>query len=118
MTMKRLLAALALVAAPVVLTAQGRGLDPAQILKPLADSWTTYNGDYSGKRYSTLTQINRQTVKHLTLAWVSALTGGSLNGGGFGRSGGRGGGGGLIIGGEGTGDFPVGTNVTIKASVL
>ena len=68
------------VAAPALLSAQGRGLDPAEILKPLADEWTTYNGDYSGKRYSALTQINRLTVKNLTLAWVAELTGGSLNG--------------------------------------
>ena len=27
-------------------------LDPALLLKPLGDSWPTYAGDYSGKRYS------------------------------------------------------------------
>ena len=31
-----------------------KGLDPAEILKPLADQWTTYSGDYTGKRYSSL----------------------------------------------------------------
>jgi alcohol dehydrogenase (cytochrome c) len=35
----------------------GDGLDPADIVRPLADSWPTYSGDYSGKRYSSLTQI-------------------------------------------------------------
>ena len=123
MTFKRVLFVLPLLAAPVLLSAQGKGLDPAELLKPLADSWTTYNGDYSGKRFSSLTQINRQTVKHLTLAWLARLTGGSVStgagGGGFGR-GGFGGGarGPLIVGGEGTGEYPVGTDVTIKASVL
>jgi MFS family permease len=42
-----------------------QNLDPAQILKPLADSWPTYSGDYSGKRYSTLAQLNQSNVKNL-----------------------------------------------------
>ncbi|MEO7276260.1 MAG: acido-empty-quinoprotein group A, partial [Vicinamibacterales bacterium] len=94
MTSKRWLVALACVAAPALLTAQGRGIDPADIRQPLADQWTTYNGDYSGRRYSALTQINKLTVKNLTLAWVAKLTGASLNpaGAGGGRGGGRGGG--------------------------
>jgi alcohol dehydrogenase (cytochrome c) len=33
------------------------------------DAWPTYNGDYSGRRFSTLTKINADTVKHLSLAW-------------------------------------------------
>lgn len=36
----------------------------------LNDSWPTYNGDYSGRRYSTLTQINKSNVKSLKLAWA------------------------------------------------
>ena len=60
-------------------------------------SWPTYSGDYTGRRYSALTQVNQTTVKNLTLAWVARLTGGdpaaaAAAGGGFG--GGRGGGGG------------------------
>ncbi len=43
--------------------AQGNGVSPADLLKPLKDSWPTYNGDYSGKRFSALTQIDRSTVK-------------------------------------------------------
>jgi alcohol dehydrogenase (cytochrome c) len=39
--------------------AQG-GLDPAALLKPLGDSWPTYSGDYTGRRYSSLTQINQR----------------------------------------------------------
>ena len=54
---------------------QGKGVDPADLLKPLADSWPTYSGDYTGKRYSSLTQVNRLTVKNLTLAWTIGLTG-------------------------------------------
>jgi len=53
-----------------------QGLNPAEILKPLGDSWRTYSPDYSGKRYSTLTQINQSNVKNLTLAWSTRLNGG------------------------------------------
>ena len=102
MTAKRWLVALACVTAPALLTAQGRGLDPADIHKPLTNEWRTYNGDYSGKRYSALTQINKLNVKNLTLAFVAKLTGGSVSttGAGGGRGGGGGGGGNnLIVGG-------------------
>ena len=66
-----LLAAL-VVGASAIAVAQG-GLDPASITKPLGESWPTYSGDYSGKRYSSLTQINQTNVKHLTLAWMRRL---------------------------------------------
>ncbi len=45
-------------------------LDPAEILKPPASDWPTFNGDYTGRRYSRLTQINRANVGSLTLAWA------------------------------------------------
>lgn len=45
-------------------------LDPAALLKPATDTWPTYNGDYSGRRFSTLDQINASNVHSLTLAWV------------------------------------------------
>ena len=57
---------------------QSRGVDDAMLLKPLADNWPTYSGDYSGRRYSLLTQANQTTVKNLTLAWTARLTGGSV----------------------------------------
>ena len=114
--LKKVLIGAALVASPIVVLAQGKGIDPAQLTKPLADIWPTYNGDYTGKRFSKLTQINQLTVKNLTLAWFAKFTGGSVTGGGRGQFGA--GGAGLIVGGEGTGDFPVGTDVTIKASLL
>ena len=46
------------------------GLDPALLTKPPTDSWPTYHGDYSGRRYSTLSQINTDNVKGLSLAWI------------------------------------------------
>src|ERR1044072_8540018 len=92
----------ALFLAPVLLTGQGLGgLDPASLLKPLGESWPTYSGDYTGRRYSSLTQINQTTVKNLGLAWTSRgfvqgsgptgrAAGGAagLAGGGGGRGGG------------------------------
>jgi alcohol dehydrogenase (cytochrome c) len=100
-------------------------LDPALLAKPLGDAWPTYSGDYSGRRYSSLKQIDQSNVKNLTLAWTSRVTAGSGAGpgGGGGRGGGRGGFGGpvTIIGGEGaeassSGGFGNGAN--IRASIL
>ena len=48
-------------------------LDPAMILRPPTDAWPTYHGDYTGRRFSTLTQITSDNVKNLTLAWVYRL---------------------------------------------
>src|SRR4030095_14593000 len=58
------------------ISAQQTGLDPADILKPLADSWPTYSGDYSARRYSALKQINQSNVRNLGLAWTTALPAG------------------------------------------
>ena len=52
---------------------QLRGVDQTLLLKPLAESWPSYSGDYSGKRYSALTQINQSNVKNLTLAWSTRI---------------------------------------------
>src|SRR6516162_4363695 len=49
--------------------AQGQ-LDPAILGKPPVDAWPTYHGDYSGRHYSTLDQINQANVKYLGLAWL------------------------------------------------
>jgi alcohol dehydrogenase (cytochrome c) len=105
MTLKKfLLGALAL---PFLAQGQGDGVSPAELLKPLKDSWPTYNGDYSGKRYSALAQLNQTNVMHLTLAWSTRVSPGAR--------GGRGGAT-VIVGGEGTGDLTSGGS--IKASVL
>ena len=53
----------------------GQGLDPAALLTPATHTWPTYNGDYSGRRYSTLDQINSQNIGSLTLAWVFGTRG-------------------------------------------
>src|SRR5271169_5027164 len=46
-----------------------QGLSPEALLQPPTSSWPTYNGEYSGRRYSTLDQINSQNIGSLTLAW-------------------------------------------------
>jgi acido-empty-quinoprotein group A len=55
-------------ALPCVLAAQG--LDPAKLLQQPTDTWPTFNGDYSGRRYSPLNQINAENVHSLGLAWT------------------------------------------------
>jgi alcohol dehydrogenase (cytochrome c) len=104
---------LSLLIAPAAAFAQ-RGLEPAQILKPLQDQWTTYSGDYTGKRYSSLKGVNTSTVSRLSLSWVTRFatacgpTGVANTGGGGGGFGGRGGGepaAPIIVGGLGKGDL-------------
>jgi alcohol dehydrogenase (cytochrome c) len=103
-----------LCAASVALVAQnGGGVNPADLLEPLSESWPSYSGDYTGRRYSTLTQVNQSNVKQLTLAFTATLSGGP---------GGSGGGPGApppaIVGGEGSGDVAVGGATTIKGAIL
>ena len=116
MTLTRLFLSVALFAlTPVLTPAQEGGLDPAAIRKPLAESWPVYSGDYTGRRFSALKQIDQQTVKHLTLAWTAELTAGPE------RSFGRFGGGSstpVIAGGEGSGEFTTGHNANVKGSIL
>ncbi len=51
------------------------GLDPAKLGAPPTDSWPTYNGDYTGRRYSTLAKINQSNINSLSLAWVYRANG-------------------------------------------
>ena len=50
--------------------ASAQGITPEMLLKPPADSWPSYHGDYSGKRHSPLTQITPANVGNLSLAWA------------------------------------------------
>jgi alcohol dehydrogenase (cytochrome c) len=61
---------------PSVLPAQG--LNPQKLLQPPTDTWPTYNGDYSGRRYSSLSQIHSSTVGSLSLAWMHRIGVGEL----------------------------------------
>jgi alcohol dehydrogenase (cytochrome c) len=67
---------LALLSAPALAQPAGDGLSPGEILNPTRGSWPTYSGDYSGRRYSPLDEINQSNVKNLTLAWAARLTAG------------------------------------------
>ena len=96
----------------------GEGLDPADILRPLSESWPTYSGDYSGKRYSSLTQINRSNVRNLALAWVTRVTAGAGAAGAAAAQRGAPGVPRLVIGGEGTGELFAGGTANIRSAVL
>src|SRR5580700_9635438 len=61
---------LALLTALLPASVPGQILDPVLLTKPATDAWPTYNGDYSGRRFSTLSQINQSNVTHMTLAWI------------------------------------------------
>ena len=53
----------------------------AQIENPPTTTWPTYNGDYSGRRYSPLLKINSANVKNLSLAWIYDVpAGGTVKG--------------------------------------
>ena len=109
MTIRKLILIGVLVIAPALLGAQAQGgLDPATLLKPLANTWPTYSGDYTGRRFSALKQADKNTVKNLTLAWIGRVTAGSPTGRGAN----------FFMGGVGTGEFGAGGGVTIKGSIL
>jgi acido-empty-quinoprotein group A len=61
----------------VPLTAGAQALDPSAILHPAPNLWPTYNGDYSGRRFSPLKQVNEGNVKNLKLAWLYEAKGGA-----------------------------------------
>ena len=50
--------------------AAGQMLDPAKLLEPPKDAWPTFNGDYSGRRFSPLSQINASNISSLAIAWM------------------------------------------------
>jgi alcohol dehydrogenase (cytochrome c) len=55
----------------------GQGLDPRTLtmFKQPADCWPTYNGDYSGRRFSELKQINQGNVDQLKIEWMYRIRG-------------------------------------------
>ena len=48
-------------------TAWSQELPPDAIVHPKPDSWPTFHGDYSGRHYSPLKEINAENVHNLTL---------------------------------------------------
>jgi len=49
---------------------RAQSVDPSLLLKPPADSWPTYHGDYSGRRHTKLKDITPANVHQLSLAWA------------------------------------------------
>ncbi len=97
------LAVVATLACTMPVVAQERSLVPPAVLQqPLTKDWPTYSGDYTGQRFSRLTQVDRSTVKHLSLAWLARMSTETRS---------------AVSGGEGKGDFPVGI-ANMKGSVL
>jgi acido-empty-quinoprotein group A len=72
------LAALLIAASALPFWAADEGLSPSALLKPPTGTWPTFNGDYSGRRYSTLSQINSGNVNQLTVAWALPLKAGEI----------------------------------------
>ena len=98
------LTAIAAAVTPALLAAQERAvLEPAALLKPLSGDWTSYSGDYTGQRYSRLTQVTRDNVRQLSLAWTARMNTTVRPT--------------TSVGGEGKGDFPIGP-ASMKGSVL
>jgi len=88
------------------LSSQAAGPDAS-----VQDAWLTYSGDFSGKRYSTLTQINRSNVNQLTLAWAARVTAGTLARAGLNAPP-------LNVGGEGDGQLYSAMQADIRAAIL
>jgi alcohol dehydrogenase (cytochrome c) len=90
---------------PLCLKAQS--LDPTVLTKPATDSWPTYSGDYSGRRFSSLDKIDQGNVHNLSLAWSSRVTNGSRGPAGTPA---------VIVGGEGTAE--VNGQANIKGALV
>ena len=44
--------------------------DEDLLTRPVGANWTSYNGDYTGRRYSSLHEINAANIAQLRAAWV------------------------------------------------
>ncbi len=93
--MKRLLSAATMLCASMA----------AMTAQTPTDAWPTYHGDFSGRRFSALKQIDTANVKGLTLAWAYRLNTARV---------------GAIVGGEGPDDMPAGAPAvpSIKSTPL
>jgi alcohol dehydrogenase (cytochrome c) len=46
-------------------------VQPSDLLqKAIKDNWVSYNGDYTGRRYSSMTEVTAVNVSHLAAKWV------------------------------------------------
>ena len=67
---RALLVSVVVAAVVVTLSAQAE-LDLQLLKKPPTEAWPTFHGDYSGRHYSTLKQIDTSTVANLRIEWQS-----------------------------------------------
>ena len=85
MRRRRHLFAAALIAGCFVCVAAPRSVAPSQqrsvsvaidvrpeklLVAPVAADWISYNGDYTGRRFSSLKQIDKNNVGELRVGWV------------------------------------------------
>lgn len=70
----------AILALAAVAGLRAQGLDPAVLIHPGTENWPTYNGDYSGRRFSLSKQINDKNVQSITLAWAFQTHSSALKG--------------------------------------
>jgi glucose dehydrogenase len=71
--MKRTMLASIVTYAGAAAFAWAQTLPPEAIVHPKSDNWPTFHGDYSGRHYSPLKEIDAQNVHNLTLAWVNQI---------------------------------------------
>lgn len=57
------------------LTGQGLDRSTLTLFKQPADVWPTYNGDYSGRRFSEISQIDQSNVNLLKIEWAYRISG-------------------------------------------
>jgi alcohol dehydrogenase (cytochrome c) len=62
-------ALLTVAAATTASTSVAQGITAETLIHPPKDSWPGYHGDYSGRRHSALTEINRSNVSNMTMLW-------------------------------------------------
>ena len=60
--------------AGLAISAWSQILPPDAITHPKPDSWPTFHGDYSGRHYSPLKEIDAGNVHNLALAWVNQIS--------------------------------------------
>ncbi len=73
----RLILTLSFIATTFNVLGYAQGLDPntIKLFQPLPETWPTYNGDYSGRRFSELKQINASNIDLLKIEWMYRIKG-------------------------------------------
>lgn len=56
-------------------TSPGLSPNALQLFHQPPDTWPTYNGDYSGRRFSAIRQITQQNIQDLKIKWKYKITG-------------------------------------------